>query len=188
MCIYFYAHENNTIMERAKLVCTQSDMCNLKDRMQKMDIVDLCTRERANTKWKFYELTILTILVSLLKDVPMVCKDTFLPEPLLRNCNVNWLTFERITRQPYNHNLCLFGALALHLHGNEELEEETSKIFNLLFKNSGERDVSKLQGIHLNDIPKVEDLLQLNIFLYDIDYVERELIGELCKRDFQKYE
>ena len=46
---YFHAHENNTIMERAKLVCTQADMTNLKDTMQKMDIVDICTRERANT-------------------------------------------------------------------------------------------------------------------------------------------
>ena len=49
-CRYFYAHENNTIMERAKLVCTQTDMTNLKGRMQKMDIVVLCTRERSNTK------------------------------------------------------------------------------------------------------------------------------------------
>ena len=30
MCRYFYAHENNTIMERAKLVCTQADMTNLR--------------------------------------------------------------------------------------------------------------------------------------------------------------
>ena len=33
MCRYFYAHENNTIMERAKLVFTQADMSNLKDSM-----------------------------------------------------------------------------------------------------------------------------------------------------------
>ena len=31
MCRYFYAHENNTIMERAKLVCTQADITNLKE-------------------------------------------------------------------------------------------------------------------------------------------------------------
>ena len=98
MCRYFYAHENNTIMERAELVCTQADVTNLKDRMQKMDIVDICTRERANTKWKFYKLTNLTIFASLLKDVAMGCKDTVLPEPLLRNCNVNCLTFEKNTR------------------------------------------------------------------------------------------
>ena len=100
MCRYFYTHENKTIMERAKLVCTQADMTNLKDRMQKMDIVDICTRERANTKWKFYKLTNLTIFASLLKDVPMGWRHTVLFEPLLRNCNVNCLTFERSTLQP----------------------------------------------------------------------------------------
>ena len=56
MCRYFYAHENNTIMEGAKLGCTQVDMTNLKDRMQKMDFVDICTRERAKTKWKCYSV------------------------------------------------------------------------------------------------------------------------------------
>ena len=35
LCGYFYAHENNTKMERSKLVCTQADMTNLKDIMQK---------------------------------------------------------------------------------------------------------------------------------------------------------
>ena len=52
-CRFFYAHENNTLMERSKLVCTPDDIINLKGKLQKMDIVDLCTRERANTKWKF---------------------------------------------------------------------------------------------------------------------------------------
>ena len=119
MCRYFYAHENNAIMERAKFVCTESDMTNLKDRLQKMDIVDLCTRDRANTKWNFHKKTNLTIFASLLKDVPMGCKDTVLLEPLLKNHNVNCHTFERNTLQPYNDNLCLFGALALYLHGNK---------------------------------------------------------------------
>ena len=100
LCRYVYAHENNTILERAKLVCTPVDMTNLKDRMQKMDIVDVCTRERANTMWKFYKLTNITVFVSLLKDIPMGCRDTVLPEPLLKNHNVNCLTFDRSTRQP----------------------------------------------------------------------------------------
>ena len=188
MCRYFYAHDNNTFMERAKLLCTQVDMINLEDGMQKMDIVDICTRGGANTKWKFYKRTNLAIFASLLKDVPMGCKDTLLPEPLLKNHNVNCLTFAWNTRQPYKDILCLFRALALHLHGNEELEEEASKTFNLFLKNSEEGDVSKFQGVHLKDIPKVEDLLQLNIFLYDIDFVDGELIGELCRRSNQKYE
>ena len=57
-CRYFYAHENNTVMERSKLVCTQADMTSLKDRMHKMDVVDICTRERSNTMWNFLNLQI----------------------------------------------------------------------------------------------------------------------------------
>ena len=142
LCRYFYAHENNTIMERSKLVRTPDDIANLKNKLQKMDIIDFCTRERANTRWKFYKLTNLTVFAALLKDVPMGCKDTVLPEPLLRNCNVNCLFFERTSSQPYNDNLCLFRAVALHLFGNERLEEETSKIFTLFLNNCGEGDPS----------------------------------------------
>ena len=101
---------------------------------------------------------------------------------------MNCLTFGRKTLEPYNDNLCLFRALALQLHGNENLEEETSKNFNPFLNNSEEGDVSKFQGVHLHDIPKIEDLLQLNVFLYDIDFVDEEPIGELCRRSIQKYE
>ena len=140
MCKYFYAHQNNTIMERSKLVCTQVDMTNLKNRMQKMGIVDICTRERNNTMSKFYKLTNSKVFASLLKDIAMVCKDTMLPEPLLKNHSVNCLTYEKITLQPYNDNLCLFRALALYLQGNKKLQEGTSKLFNLFLNISEERE------------------------------------------------
>ena len=164
-------------MERSKIVCTHADMTNLKDRMQKMDFVDFCNRKRANTIWKFYKLTNLTFFALLLTDVPMGSKEAVLPEPLLKNHIVNCLAFERNTRQPYNDNLCLFRAISLHMHSNERLEKETSKIFNHFLNNREEGDISNFQGVHLNDFPEVEDLLQLNIFLYDIDFVDGELIG-----------
>ena len=85
-------------MKRSKLVCTPDDITNLKEKLQKMDIVDICTRERSTTKWKFYKLTNLTVFAALLTDVPMGCKDTVLPEPLLKNQNVNCLTFEKKQR------------------------------------------------------------------------------------------
>ena len=31
MCRYFYAHENNTVMERSKLVCTPDDITKLRN-------------------------------------------------------------------------------------------------------------------------------------------------------------
>ena len=45
-CRYFYAHENNTVMERSKRVCTADDIANLKKKLQKREFGDICTRER----------------------------------------------------------------------------------------------------------------------------------------------
>ena len=46
----------------------------------------------------------------------------------------------------------------------------------------------QFHGVHMNDIPFVEDLLTLNIVLYDIDIVDGNIIGELARRSVQKYE
>ena len=40
----------------------------------------------------------------------------------------------------------------------------------------------------MNDIPTVEDLLTLNILLYDIDIVDGNIVGELARRSVQKNE
>ena len=40
----------------------------------------------------------------------------------------------------------------------------------------------------MNDFPIVEDLLTLNILLYDIDIVDGNIMGELARRSVQKYD
>ena len=92
-CRCFYAHQNITVMETPKLECTPDDTISLKEKLQKMDIVDLCTPEKANTKWKFYKLTNLTVFAGVIKDERMGCKDSVLPAPLLKNQKMNCLTF-----------------------------------------------------------------------------------------------
>ena len=94
----------------------------------------------------------------------MGCKDAVLLESLLKNHTVNCLTYEQNTKKPYKDNLCLFTALALHLHGNDKrLEEETSKLFNLFLINSTKPDRSKFQGVCMDDIPSVEDIVRIII-------------------------
>ena len=39
----------------------------------------------------------------------------------------------------------------------------------------------------MNDIPIVEDLVQMNNFLCDIDFVDRAMIGELARRSVVKH-
>ena len=185
---YFYAHENNTLRDRSKLLCTHDDLAKLKDFPSQTDVIESCSRERMNTKWRFYNITNFTVFAALLKDVPMGCKNAVLPEPLSRNGTINCLTYEENTRQPYNDNLCFFRALALHMHGNQRLEEETSQIFNSFINKMDGLSPNQFKGVHMNDIPIVEDLLALNILLYDIDIVDGNIIGELARRSVQKYD
>ena len=145
-------------------------------------------KRRSNTKWRFFKLTNLTIFAAILKDVPMGCKHAVLPESLLKNHTVNCVTFEKNTRKPYNDILCLFRAVALHFFGNERLEEETSKIFNLFLINSTNPDPSKFQGVCMDDIPSVGDIVGINIFIYDIDLIDGAMVGELERRSIKKYE
>ena len=185
---YFYAHENNTLLEQSKLVSNKDDMAKLKEILKKTDVIESSTKERSNTKWRFFKLTNLTLFAALLRDIPMGCKDAVLPESLLKNHTVNCLTYEQNTKKPYKGNLCLFRALALHLNGNERLEEETSKLFNLFLVNSTNPDTSKFQGVCMDDIPSVEDIVGINIFIYDIDLIDGAMVGELARQSIKKYE
>ena len=79
---YFHAHQNNTLLEQSKLVSNKDDMAKLKEILKKTDVIESCTKERSNTKWRFFKLTSLTIFAALLRDIPMGCKDAVLSESL----------------------------------------------------------------------------------------------------------
>ena len=81
---YFYAHENNSLLEQSKLVSYTDDMAKLKEILKKTDVIESCTKERSNTKWRFFKIPNLKIFASLLRDIPMGCKDAILPESLLK--------------------------------------------------------------------------------------------------------
>ena len=53
----FLPHENNTLLEQSKLVSNEDDMTKLKEILKKTDVIESCTKERPNTKWRFSKLT-----------------------------------------------------------------------------------------------------------------------------------
>ena len=111
----------------------------------------------------------------------------FLPELLLKNRTISFLKYEENKIEPYNDNLGLFPALALPLHGNQRPEEETSKFFNSFKKRMDGLRPNQFNGVHMNDIPIVEDLLTLNILLSHLHIVEGNIFGDLANRSVQKY-
>ena len=55
----FIGHKNNTLLDRSKPVSVSSmdDLAKLKDSCNNTDLIYKCSRERMNTKWRFYKLT-----------------------------------------------------------------------------------------------------------------------------------
>ena len=121
---YFYAHENNTLLEQSKLVSNKDDMTKLKEIWKKTDVIESFTKERPNTKWRFFILTNLTIFAALLRDIPMGCKDAVLPESLLRNPSINCLTYEQNTKK---HTRTIFASSEHLLSTCMELRDSRKK-------------------------------------------------------------
>ena len=40
----------------------------------------------------------------------------------------------------------------------------------------------------MDDIPSVEDIVSINIFIYDIDLIDGAMVGQIARRSIKKYE
>ena len=119
---YFYAQEKSLSLERSLLVANKEDMTEFPQRLDDLNVVELSTRERSSTKWNMLFTTNVTIFVSLLKSVPVGCKNLLLPPNLVERSDVNCLTYKS-NKERYNDNLCLLGAVSMHKTGNERVEK-----------------------------------------------------------------
>ena len=81
-CRYFYALENNLVMESSKPVCTQHDIVNLKKNCRKWILLIFSLGKKLRLNGNFCKLITVTVFASILKDRPMGCKDTVIPERL----------------------------------------------------------------------------------------------------------
>ena len=96
----------------------------------------------------------------------------------------------RLKRKRDNHitTTCVFFVLLLSICTVlNDWKKETSKLFNIFITETDGLSADQFQGIHLSDIPFVDDLLTLNIVLYEIDIMDCNIIGELARWSLQKY-
>ena len=180
---YFYAHENNLLLERSLFIANKEDMTEFQQRLDDLKIVELCTRERSSTKGKLLFTTNVTIFAALLKSVPVGCKDILLPPNLIKRSDVNCLT----NKERYIDNLCLLRAVCMHRTGNERLEEETKKLFNAYLTANPHLSVQNFRSVGLEDLHIVERLAEVNILVYDIEVSDGGIIGELAERSLRRF-
>ena len=54
-CRYYIAHENNTLLEKSKLVTTTEDFTKINSLINNTAIIESCTRQRAKKTWKILQ-------------------------------------------------------------------------------------------------------------------------------------
>ena len=83
---YYYKHENDTLFEKSHLLCTEAVLITTQGKIENFDIVEQCTQERQNTRWRLKFITNVTIFAAL-------------PEPLLQHTQANDLLSDKV-KQP----------------------------------------------------------------------------------------
>ena len=127
---YFYAHENNSLLTRSKHVCTHDDLAKLTDFLNKTDVIESCSRERMNTKWRFYKLTNLTVFAALLKSIPMGCKNAQSYPNLCLKITQSTVSRSKRTRDNHITTTCVFFVL-LHSTCTEIKKLRNFSIYSL---------------------------------------------------------
>ena len=181
---YFYAHENNTLFEKSHLLCTKADLITIRGKVEKFDMVEQCTQERQNTKWRFKLITNVTIFAALLKNIPMGCPDSVLPETFLRHTQVNCLLSNK-DKEPYKDHLCLFRALAMYMNGHKDLGSHTSRYFTNFISKSG-YDPKNFLGVSVENLPVVEEIVQKKYFFLRFRYPRRRICRRTSSKKYRK--
>ena len=110
----------------------------------------------------------------------------FLPEQLLRRPHVNCLVSIGYG-ETYKDYLCLFRAIAVQLYGSAELEINAKSLFSAFLHESGQ-DATNFKGVSIDHLVFVENAIKHNIFIYNIEIVDGDFVGELAMRSIEMYE
>ena len=112
-------------MEQSKLVVTKEDLVKINNVLSNTDVIEACTKKRANRKWKFYKLSNDTIFAVLFTEVPVGCKDAILPESLTKKPHCQFPNLRREYKKTVQGQFMARETLALLSHENGGLHEKT---------------------------------------------------------------
>ena len=147
-------------------------MNTIQGKAEKFDIVEQCTIERQNTKWRFKQIKNITVFSTILKkSIPMGCPDSVLPEPLLKYHSVNCLLSDKEnnhTKFTFAFSVC---ALTMYLHGRGKLDAHTPQLFTEFVSKSG-YDPKNFRGVAIDDLAPEEGIVERKLFFHDFDIQE----------------
>ena len=179
---------NNRVFETPFLVRNREDLQQVRLALENLDVFEWARQQRPNSKWTVMDITNATFYVTKLRGHP-IGRSTRLPKYVLENPTIISLDCNEHTGLPYEDKLCFFRCLALHrgCHAHN-LERDTQHYFERYAEDGDDFD-----GVTLEELPDLEKLFELNIYVYrlveyeDEDAEKTEIVAQLIQRSHRTY-
>ena len=172
---YFYAHKvTHSFVNLCCCILQQTRRIYRTRSISKIYLKLVQKRDRKKLRFKL--ITNLTIFAALLRKRTDGLSRFSDSQTTSEKSSTKVFYFESTHKQPYNDNLCLLRALAAHFHGTIKIETSISKIFCDSLEKLG---INPKQGVSMDNLPIIEDVVGKNLFIYDIDIDTEDSVGEV---------
>ena len=178
---FYYPEQNDVIFSTPVPIANRQHLRKLKDRIRSIDILQKLFLQRPNTKWTLYQLSVVRYTIFHMVDyilgngiVPYYIKS--------KRCII---AFDKNTKgEFYTDNLCLFRCLAVHQGHSVKQADTIAKRLFIIYQKKLNSVKKRFDGVHINEIAKVEDIFKTNIDIYEMD--EKETVNTV-RRSIGKY-
>jgi hypothetical protein len=178
---------NNRVLDTPFQIRNREYLAQVREARQNIDIHEWARQQRPNSKWIVMDFTNATFYVTKLRDHP-IGRSVRLPKYVLENPAIVSLDSSKKTGLPYEDKLCLFRCLALHRGCHpHNLGRDTQHFYEQY------DDDDDFDGVTLEELPELEKLFELNIYIYrlgncyDEDNDKTDIVAQLVQRSHRSY-
>ena len=148
-------------------ITTAADLPQVREALKNLDVMEWVRQRRPNSKWVVDTVTNVTFFITKIRGHP-IGRGTDLPKYLSNNNGLLPLDRDHKTGKVYSDNLCFFRALALHNGCHPKNLERDAKHYYERYREAL-FDKKKFSGVKLKELPDIEHLFDVNIFVYALE-------------------
>jgi hypothetical protein len=161
---YFYAHDNESVMDEPFMVSDLSDLNRLIAKLREMDFIAKAFQQRPNTKSHVVCITNIRYIITHTSYVLGAVGGVDLPKYITkRRCLVS-LERNYNTKRCHSDQLCAFRCLAYHRTKKRLALERLTKTYASEFHG----DVTKLEGLDVSELSAFENVFKINVNVFEL--------------------
>ena len=186
---YYHSSQNmGRLLDVPHMVSNQRDFDAFLDSILVEDVLEWARQQRPDSKWIVLSVTNLTVFVNKLPNHLIGNPSVVLPDYLKNRKGLIALDKDIKGNSSYNDNLCFFRALVVHRGVDRNPTTTFEAAVKKTFKDIIGGNPLSFKGVMLEDLPTLENKLQMNVNVFELKRQEGEpIVGRVVQRSFHKY-